>query len=78
MRRGRSILNAVLSLAALACLAAAQAQTTPAQEAAWIDKRIQTEWQREKITPAAPVDDARFLRRIYLQIVGTIPPSQVE
>src|SRR5689334_5942836 len=77
MRRERQLLSAILSMAAVACMGAAQAQTTPAQEAAWIDKRLEAEWKKESITPAAPVDDARFLRRIYLQIVGTIPPAQV-
>jgi hypothetical protein len=45
--------------------------------AAKIDILIRAEWARSSITPAAPVDDARFLRRAYLDIVGTIPPPEV-
>lgn len=38
-----------------------------------IDREIQAGWQREKITPALPADDATFLRRIFLDLVGAIP-----
>ena len=38
-----------------------------------IDAEVRTAWQREKITPAGRADDAAFLRRIYLDLVGTIP-----
>ena len=30
-------------------------------------------WQREKSPPPAGADDATFLRRIYIDLVGTIP-----
>jgi hypothetical protein len=42
-----------------------------------IDSAILAAWQREGITPAAPADDSKFLRRIYLDIIGTIPSPQV-
>lgn len=39
-----------------------------------IDGEIKAAWQREKITaPAAIADDATFLRRIYLDLISTIP-----
>src|SRR5579862_8216925 len=38
-----------------------------------IDADIQAAWKREKIIPAARADDASFLRRIYLDLVGTLP-----
>jgi len=41
-----------------------------------IDRTIRAEWKKEKIVPAPPVDDARFLRRVYLDITGTIPPPE--
>lgn len=44
---------------------------------AGIDSMVQAEWKLQGVVPAAPVDDARFLRRIYIDIVGTIPPAQV-
>ena len=38
-----------------------------------IDAEVQAAWKREKVTPASPADDATFLRRIYLDLAGTIP-----
>jgi len=38
-----------------------------------IDAHIQAAWKQEKVTPVAPADDATFLRRVYLDLVGTIP-----
>jgi hypothetical protein len=38
-----------------------------------IDAEVQRAWKREKITPAPLSDDATFLRRVYLDLVGTIP-----
>jgi hypothetical protein len=39
-----------------------------------IDAMLRAEWAKERVTPSARVDDARFLRRVYLDVVGTIPP----
>lgn len=38
-----------------------------------IDAEISAAWQREKITPAGRCDDAAFLRRVFLDLVGTVP-----
>jgi hypothetical protein len=38
-----------------------------------IDAETRAAWQREKIAPAGRCDDATFLRRVYLDLVGTIP-----
>jgi hypothetical protein len=38
-----------------------------------IDDAIKLAWKAEKITPAPRCDDATFLRRVYLDLVGTIP-----
>jgi hypothetical protein len=38
-----------------------------------IDAAVRAAWQREKLTPASRADDATFLRRIYLDLLGTIP-----
>jgi hypothetical protein len=40
-----------------------------------IDAAMHEAWQREGLTPAPRADDATFLRRVYLDVVGTIPPS---
>lgn len=42
----------------------------------FIDSQISSAWQREKLTPAPQTTDAEFLRRIYLDLVGTIPTHE--
>ncbi len=38
-----------------------------------IDEHITKGWAEQKITPAKASDDANFLRRVYLDLIGTIP-----
>ncbi|HWG43882.1 MAG TPA: DUF1549 domain-containing protein [Gemmataceae bacterium] len=38
-----------------------------------IDAEVRAAWQREKIVPAGRASDAAFLRRVYLDLAGTIP-----
>jgi Protein of unknown function (DUF1549)/Protein of unknown function (DUF1553) len=38
-----------------------------------IDAETRAAWEREKITPAKRSSDAEFLRRVYLDLAGTIP-----
>ena len=38
-----------------------------------IDAEVRAAWEREKIAAPALADDATFLRRIYLDLLGTIP-----
>lgn len=40
-----------------------------------INERIRHVWQENEITPSAPADDAEWIRRVYLDVVGHIPPS---
>ncbi len=65
--------------AMVACFAAgtAQAQSSATLKPAEIDHMVRAEWQKEGVVPAAPADDARYLRRIYLDITGNIPPAEV-
>ena len=44
---------------------------------AQIDHMIREQWHSEQIIPALPVDDASYLRRIYIDITGSIPPAQI-
>ncbi len=45
--------------------------------AARIDAILQEAWDAAQITPAAMASDSEFLRRGYLDLVGTVPPAAV-
>ncbi len=62
----------VLSIAALLFVgSAAFAQEKSLRDR--IDQHIAKGWVEQKITPAKASDDANFLRRVYLDLIGTIP-----
>ena len=42
-----------------------------------IDRVISARWEKEQITPVPNASDAEFLRRVYLDISGKIPPASV-
>ncbi|HEV7405225.1 MAG TPA: DUF1549 domain-containing protein [Chthoniobacteraceae bacterium] len=66
------IASIFLCCALAACLAiTAQAAEAPVRQA--IDAEVRAVWAKEKITPAPKADDATFLRRVHLDLVGTIP-----
>lgn len=50
---------------------------TAAFTPATIDAALREEWKRANITPAPIADDATFLRRAYLDILGTVPSPDV-
>jgi Protein of unknown function (DUF1549)/Protein of unknown function (DUF1553) len=60
-----------VGLIALIAFPAARAAAEPLRSV--IDSEMQAAWKREKITPAKPADDAEFLRRISLDLIGVIP-----
>lgn len=41
-----------------------------------IDAALEAAWQRESIEPAEPASDAEFLRRVWLDLTGTIPTAE--
>jgi len=41
-----------------------------------IDQRIDASLAKQKLTAAAPASDAEFMRRVYLDLTGTIPDSK--
>lgn len=58
-------------LLVLATYHSASAADRPLREV--IDQDIQSAWSRDKVKPTDPASDTVFLRRIYLDLVGTIP-----
>ncbi len=73
----RGIFAALLAVCLFSAGRPVAAQTKPEQDAVAIDHLIRAAWKKRSVTPAKPVDDARYLRRISLDITGTIPPEQV-
>ncbi len=41
--------------------------------ASWIDEKSQAQWDQEGVAAPLIVDDGTFLRRLYLDLTGTIP-----
>ncbi|MBI1913387.1 MAG: DUF1549 domain-containing protein [Planctomycetes bacterium] len=58
-------------LVALGGPLAARAEERPLRQI--VDDEIKAAWQREKMTPVGRASDATFLRRVFLDLVGTIP-----
>jgi len=42
-----------------------------------LDVRVRAEWVKAGVTPTAPADDATWLRRAWLDVLGTVPPPEV-
>jgi hypothetical protein len=64
-------------LSALACiLSATFASAAPPPMSRVIDEKVEAAWKAHKITPAPPADDARFFRRIHLDIAGELPQEK--
>ncbi|MFO0847632.1 MAG: DUF1549 and DUF1553 domain-containing protein [Gemmataceae bacterium] len=65
-------MRAALMLTAVLTGAASGADPA-ARITAAIDRHLAADWQARKITPAPPADDAEFLRRVHLDLIGRIP-----
>jgi hypothetical protein len=66
----------VLASLLLVAAATAQAASNPQAEAAKIDAILAADWEKHKLQPNPPADDATFLRRIYLDVIGRIPTAK--
>jgi hypothetical protein len=61
-----------------AAVAPAPAPAKPALlAAADVDARLRAAWAKAGVTATAPADDATWLRRAWIDVLGTIPPAEV-
>jgi hypothetical protein len=66
----------ILVIALPICAAnAVAAPPNPAALAAKIDQHLSQAWENARVEPAPIADDATFLRRIYLDLIGRIPTA---
>lgn len=70
--------NLLKTLLLTGVMCAAAVASTPAvddsvRRAAWIDARLRTRQEQLGIIPAPTVDDAAFLRRVTLDLIGRVP-----
>lgn len=76
-RRSLIVLLALVAICQLALPSKARAQhprkLTTQELAEWIDERFAADYARHAIAPPATVDDATFLRRLFLDLQGQIP-----
>ncbi len=74
---GKGPATAPARTAAVSEVAATRKTSAPAFGAESIDGALREAWKKEGLVAAPRADDATFLRRVYLDIVGTIPPPDV-
>jgi hypothetical protein len=80
MRRSCTGLAIALLVTLSPCwLAITAAGSLPANDPALtlagrIDYHIEAVWKKQGVKPAAPADDAAFLRRVWLDLAGRVPP----
>jgi hypothetical protein len=48
----------------------------PAQVVGKLDAILEAKWQENKLTPTPMADDATYLRRVYLDLTGQVPPVE--
>jgi hypothetical protein len=47
----------------------------PLLSSADVDARLRAEWQKAGVAPTPAADDATWLRRVWIDVLGTIPPA---
>src|SRR5262245_11261205 len=63
----------LLTLAGVTSAAESKRDAAVRALAARIDRHVAAGWEQAKVRPAATADDAVFLRRVYLDLIGRIP-----
>src|SRR5262249_30061164 len=64
----------VCSAASLLLSAALLAPAATPETADRLDAALAAQWQQAQVSPDAPADDATFLRRVWLDLAGRVPP----
>src|SRR6478736_2500541 len=76
-RRSLIVMLAIVAICQLTLPRKSRAQNprklTTQELAEWIDERFAAEYTRHAVAPPASVDDATFLRRLFLDLQGQIP-----
>jgi Protein of unknown function (DUF1549)/Protein of unknown function (DUF1553) len=57
--------------------AAATPVAPPLMTSADVDARLRADWLAAGVAPTPPADDATWLRRLWVDVAGTIPPPEV-
>src|SRR5262245_63034032 len=63
-----------VNLTLLLSLPTAPAPTDPA--VARLDAALEAAWKEQGVTPVPPASDAVFLRRVWLDLAGRVPPPE--
>ncbi|MBN9121427.1 MAG: DUF1549 domain-containing protein [Planctomycetes bacterium] len=63
----------MLSLTVVMVVMGANPKESPAELAAWIDAKLETSWRAKGLAARDVAGDEVFLRRVYLELTGTIP-----
>jgi hypothetical protein len=69
------VVSAIAATGALQAAEPASSGSSSQELSRRIDAAIESRLQAEKVKPAALADDAEFLRRVYLDLTGHIPPA---
>src|SRR5438309_1727181 len=70
-----SLRSSLCLLASSLCLIPVASAANEQALTAAIDRQLAARWAADKVEPAPLADDAEFLRRVYLDLAGRIPPA---
>ncbi len=61
----------------MAVAAAIPARAAPLMTSADVDALLRADWHDAGVAPTPPADDATWLRRLWVDVAGTIPPPEI-
>jgi hypothetical protein len=75
MKRFRAVFLGLTAIFAMAAEGRAGDEADLRRLVGWIDRELEKGWRESGVEPAGPADDATFLRRVRLDLTGTIPTA---